>query len=77
MSPNLLYIIGIMIITIILTKSFISASVWLAIPYAYYITLDMDIRKAILILVIAGIYSQLVILWKSSDVRRSETIPRR
>ena len=75
MSPNLLYIIGTLIVTAILLKSVISASAWLAIPSVWYLTNDMDIRIAIILLVCAGVYSQLVILWKS-DVEFSKRVPR-
>lgn len=69
MSPNLLYIIGTLIVLAIVLKSVISASVWLSIPSAWYLTLEQDTRIAITVIILAGVYSQLVILWKWSDDR--------
>ena len=74
MSPNLLYIIGTLIVLAIVLKSVISASVWLAIPTAWYATLEYDTRIAIAFIILAGVYSQLVILWKWSDDRNSKRV---
>ena len=65
-SPNFVYFIGLVIVFVVVTKSLISASAWLAIPTAYYYTLGLEIRVALAVLIIAGIYSQLVVLYKGS-----------
>ena len=66
-SPNFVYFLGLIIVFVVFTKSIITASTWLAIPTAWYFTLDMDIRVAFLALIIAGVFSQLVVLFKSEN----------
>lgn len=74
MSPNLLYIIGTLIVLAIVLKSVISASVWLSIPSAWYLTLEQDTRIAITVIILAGIYSQIMALVKYG--RNNQRLPR-
>ena len=66
-TPNFVFYVVFILLFIWLTKSFITSSIWLALPTAWYFTLDTDMRITFLVLVVAGVYSQLVLIWKSTD----------
>ena len=76
MSPNFVCLLIVITGLIIMTKSFIVASAWLSIPVTWYLTLGYDVKIAMCLLIIAGVYSQLVVLYRSKadDNRPSQTV---
>lgn len=71
MSPNFVCVLLIIACLVIMTKSFIVASAWVAVPTVWYLGLGYDIKIATAALIVAAVYSQLVIVYRGrTDVSR-------
>lgn len=67
-SPNFIVIIALMIFLFVTLKSIASVSAVVSIPATYWLThaYSFDFKIAILMLLAAGLYSQLVFCFKAS-----------